>query len=132
MPRRRRSTGGSAFQRVQQQARMLLSSLRDEIRGKEAELKQLRDEEALLARLGGGPGRPAMSAAPAQRRGGRAGGRVDWRAILDRLPKQFKASDVREFNEVRSKRPSEIFAAITRWIEAGSVKRKNRGVYERA
>ena len=31
----------------------------------------------------------------------------------------------------KDKRPSEVFAAITRWIDAKMVKRKSRGVYER-
>jgi hypothetical protein len=38
---------------------------------------------------------------------------------------------VRELRAVQNKRPSEIFAGITRWIEAGSVKRKERGLYEK-
>jgi hypothetical protein len=29
------------------------------------------------------------------------------------------------------KPPSELFAAITRWMEAGTVKRKDPGLYER-
>jgi hypothetical protein len=33
---------------------------------------------------------------------------------------------------LKSKRPSEIFAAITRWIDAGLAKRKKRGIYERS
>lgn len=30
-----------------------------------------------------------------------------------------------------NKKPSEIFAAITRWIDAKLVRRKERGVYEK-
>jgi hypothetical protein len=52
--------------------------------------------------------------------------------VLDQLPKQFGAAEIRSVRGLKGKRPSEIFAAITRWIEAGSVKRKSRGVYERA
>jgi hypothetical protein len=69
-------------------------------------------------------------------RGGRGmrtqptGGRINWRTVLEQLPKQFKASDVRSIRGLKDKRPSEIFAAVTRWIEAGSLKRKTRGVYE--
>jgi len=38
------------------------------------------------------------------------------------MPERFKAGDVRKVRAVQNKRPSEIFAGITRWIEAGSVK----------
>jgi len=130
MPRRKRFAGGNAFEQVQRQARNLVVALRGEIRVKEAELKRLKEEEAALRRLGGG-------AAPAARNGRTArvskttGRRVDWSAILQQIPKQFKASDIRTVSSVKNKRPSEIFAAITRWIEAGTVKRKTRGVYER-
>jgi hypothetical protein len=39
--------------------------------------------------------------------------------------------DIRKLREIKDKRASEIFAAITRWIEAKTVKRKERGLYER-
>jgi hypothetical protein len=108
-----------------------LLSLRTQIRGKEAELATLREEAAALDRLSGGVlTRPA--AVKSARGGRRSAGRVNWGGILVQLPKQFKASDVRVIRSVAGKRPSEIFAAITRWIEAGSVRRKARGVYERA
>jgi hypothetical protein len=51
--------------------------------------------------------------------------------VLEKLPRQFKASDIRTVRAVKDKRSSELFAAITRWIEAGTVKRKDRGRYER-
>jgi hypothetical protein len=111
MPRRKTVPAGSAFQQVQQQARALLPILRTEIRGKEAELERLKEEETAL---------------------GRRAGRLDWTGILQQLPKQFKAADVRGIGAVAGKRSSEIFAAITRWIEGGSVKRKSRGLYEHA
>lgn len=129
MPRRRSTNGvTSAFRQVQQQARALLVSLRKEIRTKEAELKRLKQEEASLGRLTG-RGAPLGEAPAAGAGGGR--GRINWRAVLSQLPKQFKASHIRGVRGLKSKRPSEIFAAITRWIEAGLVKRKARGVYER-
>lgn len=129
MPRRS-SASGSAFDQLQQQARNLLSTLRREIRAKEAELERLRNDEA---RLGTVTGRiPAAGRAARVQRGGASGGRINWRNVLEQLPKQFKASDVRGVRGLREKRPSEIFAAVTRWIDAGMVKRKARGVYERA
>ena len=71
-------------------------------------------------------GAPAKGAAAGAR-----GGRINWRTVLSQVPKQFKAADIRGVRGLKDKRPSEIFAAITRWIDAGMVKRKARGVYER-
>jgi hypothetical protein len=51
--------------------------------------------------------------------------------VLEQLPKQFKASQIRIVRGLKNKRSSEISAAITRWMEAGAVKRKKRGLYER-
>lgn len=128
MPRRSNSGLGSAFQQVQQQARELLATLHKEIRAKEIELNRLKEEESQLSQLTGRVAEAATAGRPA--RNGRSG-RINWRAVLEQLPKQFKASDIRTVRGLRDKRPSEIFAAITRWIEAGMVKRKSRGLYER-
>jgi hypothetical protein len=136
MPRGKRSGGGSALEQVKRQARALLVTLNAEIRNKEIELKQLKDEAVTLGRLSGSPqtaARPTVRAAAASApASARRGKRINWNAILQQLPKQFKAADIRQVNIVKGKRPSELFAAITRWIEAGLVKRKTRGVYERA
>lgn len=126
MPRRKRSDVSVAIDRMQQQARSLLGNLRQEIRNKEAELQRLRAKESGLARLiGSGP-----AAAP-RRTGGAPRARINWRVVLKQMPKQFKASDVRKVRGLKNKRPSEIFAAITRWIDGGMAKRKSRGMYER-
>jgi hypothetical protein len=124
MPRRRNAA--TAFRHVQQQARAIVNNLRNEIRAKEAELKRLKDEESKLSVLTGRVGAPVGRPA-----GRRRGGRINWRTVLTQLPKQFKASHIRQVRGLRGKRPSEIFAAITRWMDAGSVKRKARGLYER-
>jgi hypothetical protein len=125
MPRKNTSRGAaSAFQQVQRQARTLLINLRKDIRVKESILSKLKQEEARLGSLIGGSGAVrAISGGPS--------GRVNWRNVLAALPKQFKAADVRNVRGLKGKRPSEIFAAITRWIDAGAAKRKARGVYER-
>jgi hypothetical protein len=126
MPRKSASGAGtSAFQQVQRQAKTLLSRLRKEIRTKEVELGRLKQEEARLGHLMG------RSNGAANRSLGSMRGRVNWRGVLSALPKQFKAADVRNVRGLKQKRPSEIFAAITRWIDAGKAKRKARGVYER-
>jgi hypothetical protein len=129
MPRKRSVTAAtSAFHQVQQQARSLMVNLRKEIRTKEAELRRLKEEESRLSTLIGGHARSGRSASgmAASR-----GGRINWRTVLDQLPKQFKAADVRMVKGLKSKRASEVFAAITRWIQTGSARRKARGVYEK-
>jgi translation initiation factor 2B subunit (eIF-2B alpha/beta/delta family) len=129
MPRRKNVA--SAFRQVQQQARMLVANLQKEIRAKEMELKQLKQEEASLGQLTGRVARASTGGGGGGGNGRVGRGRINWRAVLDQLPKQFKASHIRDIRGLKGKRPSEIFAAITRWIEAGTVKRKARGLYER-
>src|SRR5579859_3482163 len=119
--------GASAFQQVQKQALQLLGALRNEIRTTETVLKRLKDEESQLAALAG----RSVGVRAASNGTARAGRRVDWGAVLEQMPKQFKAADVRKVRAVKDKRSSEIFAGISRWVESGSVKRKDRGVYER-
>jgi hypothetical protein len=95
-----------------------------EIRSREAELAELREQEQKISSL---MGRPVYNATP----GDGPRGRTDWREVLAKVPKQFKASDVRKVRGLRDKQPNETFSAITRWIAAKMVKRKDRGVYER-
>jgi hypothetical protein len=133
----RTSLGGvtSAFERIQRQARTLLGGLRLQIRAKENELQRLKQEEGRLSNLlGGGSrvGRAPRVAVAVAAGGGGGRGRINWREVLKQMPKQFKASDVRRVRGLKSKRPSEIFAAITRWIDADLAKRKKRGIYERS
>ena len=131
----RTSLGGvtSAFERIQRQARTVLGGLRGQIRAKENELLRLKQEEARLSHLLGGGGKAGQTARAAAAPGGGGGrGRINWREVLKQMPKQFKASDVRRVRGLKSKRPSEIFAAITRWIDADLAKRKKRGIYERS
>ena len=129
MPRR----DSSAFETVRRQAVTALNRLRADIKAAESDLNELRKQEQQLAAITGesrGAGAKNGAAPSAGRRAG--GGRMDWRAVLDKLPKRFSASDVRSVHGVGDKRSGEIFAAITRWIDSGLVKRKERGVYERA
>lgn len=135
MPRRKSSGSTmSAIGKIRRQAGSALTQLRKEIRAKEIELAQLKRDEESLGRLAGRRATAAGAArAPQAARGaGGGGGRINWRKVLEQLPKQFKASNVREVRGLKDKRPSEIFAAITRWIEAGLAKRKTRGLYEKA
>ena len=99
----------------------MLAKLRKDIRAKEMELVSLKREEAALSQIAGRAiaGGAAVARAPraAGGGGGGGGGRINWRNVLGQLPKQFKASNVRQVRGLKDKRPSEIFAAITRWIE---------------
>jgi hypothetical protein len=130
MPRRTNNGEGSTFEHFQQQAHVLLSRLRKEIQAKEADLKRLKQDESRLGLVTGEVSAAAAGASPTRHR--TTGGRINWRTVLEGLPKQFKASDVRGIGGVKDKGSSEIFAAVTRWIDAGMVKRKDRGLYERA
>jgi hypothetical protein len=129
MPRTTSAQITSAFSRVQKQARGLLVGVRREIRSKEADLRRLKKEESQLSAITGQLGTEEARSAS----GGSANttARINWGTVLEQLPKQFKASQIRTVRGLKNKRSSEIFAAITRWIEAGSVKRKKRGLYER-
>ncbi len=145
MPRTKGSaTTASVIRQVQRHAGAVLARLRKDIRVKELELVTLKRHEEALRRLAGGGAREAgagareagggMHEAGGGARGARAagaGGRINWRNVLAQLPKQFKASSVREVRGLKDKRPSEVFAAITRWIDAGLAKRKSRGLYEK-
>jgi uncharacterized protein YggU (UPF0235/DUF167 family) len=84
MPRRNSSEAGSAFDQLQQQARTLLTAIRHQIRAKESKLKRLKEEESKLGAVTG--------AMPAH--GRTASERINWRAVLEQLPQQFKASDI--------------------------------------
>jgi len=132
MPRRKGSAStASAMRQVQRQAGAVLAKLHKDIRAVETELARLKHDEALWGRLAGRGTGGGVARAP-RAAGGGGGGRINWRKVLAQLPKQFKASNVRQVRGLKDKRPSEIFAAITRWIEAGLAKRKTRGLYEKA
>ncbi|MGO9062390.1 MAG: hypothetical protein ACLQU2_34270 [Candidatus Binataceae bacterium] len=130
MPRRTEDSV-SAYERLRQQAVSALNQIRKGIRDAELELVTLRKQEEQLGQIIGE--KPAARATSVSDGAGAAEpqGRTDWRAVLEKLPKRFKASDVRKVRGLANKRSGEIFAAVTRWIDGGMVKRKERGVYER-
>jgi len=115
----------SALRLFRRRARAALTDLRREISARETELRELRYEEMQLAGLTG-----RASSTPAARHSA-SSGRVNWRQVLVKLPKEFGTSDLRKVGELKYKRPSEIYAGIGRWTDAGLVKRKERGVYQR-
>jgi hypothetical protein len=128
MPRTAMAQVGSRFEQLRKLARQRLISLRSEIRSGEAELGLLKEAEANLTRLTG------LRESAVRRTGERAAHAVtrpNWTTVLEQLPQQFKASDLRTVPGAEGKRSSQLFAAVTRWIEAGVVRRKERGLYER-
>lgn len=127
MPRRTTQVP-SAFNQVNKQARELVAALRNEIRVIEMDLKRLKYEESQLAALAGHRSGAQLAANGALRSGV---GRVNWGKVLEQMPNHFRAADVGKVRSVKGKRSSEIFAGISRWVEAGAVKRKERGLYER-
>ena len=129
MPRTTSTQVTSAFSRAQKQVRELLVGVRREIRFKEADLRRLKKEESQLSAITGQRGTEEAKSASGGSSGATA--RINWGTVLEQLPKQFKASHIRTVRGLKTKRPTEIFAAIPRGKEAGSVKRKKRGLYER-
>jgi len=112
---------------VRRQAVTALARLHKEIHRIESELSLLRKQEEQIGMLTGG----VSPRAAASDRASGPRGRIKWRAVLLKVPKRFKASDVRGVRGLDKKRSSEIFAAVSRWIDGGLVKRKERGIYER-
>ena|ERR1700756_429724 len=128
MPRVTEIPIASPFGQLQKQVQQLLANLQSEIRSREADLRRLKEVELKLSTLVSL--RRKDQTQRVHRRIGRTA-RIDWGRVLEQIPKQFRAADVRKVREVANKRSSEIFAAITRWIELRTVKRRERGLYER-
>ena len=122
MPRGQSSS--SAYERVRRQAVTALARLHKDIHKVESELSLLRKQEEQIGML---TGAVSQKVAAADRASG-SRGRINWQAVLAEVPKRFKASDVRGVRGLTKKRSSDIFAAVTRWIDGGLVKRKERGV----
>jgi hypothetical protein len=74
----------SALRQFQRRARAALTDLRREISSRETELREPRDEEIRLAKLAGRVVSPTPFA-----RLSVGSGRVDWRHVLVKLPKEF-------------------------------------------
>ena len=116
---------GGGFSQLQQHARKLVGTLASEIRSRKDDLARIEAEYAKVVAIAG-----SRVATPVPKEAKRVNGkRTDWKQVLAKLPKEFKASDIRKTRGMKAKRPSEIFAGITRWIEGGAVKKKKRGIY---
>jgi hypothetical protein len=122
MPRTSAARTTSALAEVQKHARRLLSNVRNAIRSKEADLRRLKEAESTLSGFGGLGTTSWNGGGAARAVGGKT--RIDWGTVLEQMPQQFKAGDIRKVRGLTEKRASEIFAAITRWIDGGSKKRE--------
>jgi len=125
MPRTAQATG---FNQLQKQVRQILTTIKQGIRSKEVEIKCLKLEESQLTGLLSHQPRGGGATSNGK---GTARTRTDWTAILGQLPKRFRAADVHKIHDLKDRRSSEIYAGITRWMQGGSVKKKDRGLYER-
>ncbi len=128
----------SAFSQLQQQAKKLLEGLAAEIQSKKSELTRLEQEFEQVTGIAGLRGASLTSKRARTKATARQGGagtsgsrRINWTEVLAKLPQEFKASDIRSIRGLKSKHASELFAAITRWIDSGTVKKKARGAYLR-
>jgi hypothetical protein len=113
----------SAYLKIREQAVNALRRTSAEILARESELDELRKQEQQISGL--------FEPVRGPERQGASGQRTNWGTVLEQLPGEFKASDVRKVRGIGEKPSSEIFAAITRWIMAKAIKRKERGVYQR-
>jgi hypothetical protein len=118
MPRTSRVRTTSAIEEVQKQIRQLLSNLGSQIRSTEADLRRLKKTELTLSDLAGMQ-RTSRGGRVTTRRVG-DGARINWGSVLKEMPRQFEASDIRKVRGLKDKRPSDLFAAITRWTQAAS------------
>jgi hypothetical protein len=86
MPRSAKIQSTSAFGQFRKRAHELLDNLRSEISSKQAVLRRLKEEESKLSALIGPRG--TYRAKPAARGGSGGTARINWRTVLEQLPKQ--------------------------------------------
>ena len=105
---------------LKKQAAQTLGSLEKEIAKIEKELSALREEADICRQVLGKP----TSKASAKRASGK---RIDWKAVLGSLPKQFTAKDVMA---KIGKPPAAIYTQLYQMTKAGRLKRTEDG-YEK-
>lgn len=114
---------------LRRQGTRTLVALQHEITKKEKELATLKATatqwRAAVEGRGGAGGFPALSQARA--RGQRR--RLDWTAVLARLPTTFKARDVQQ---TTSKPMEQVYAGLSRWVKDKKVKKGSGGVYQKS
>jgi hypothetical protein len=103
MPRITNIQMKSAYDQMRQQARQLLVKLRSEIHAKEGDLRRLRAEASKLVGLTtqrgiskSNGGRPTASGSTR---------RINWGVVLEKLPEQFRDSDIRAVDGIEASGP---------------------------
>lgn len=102
---------------LKKQAAQTLVALEKEIAKKEKELATLREEADICQQVLGKP----TSKTSAK---GSSGKRVDWKAVLGSLPKQFTAKDVMA---KIGKSPAAVYTQLYQMTRAGRLNRTKEG-----
>ena len=113
---------------IKQQTAKALASLQQEITRREKDLAELKAAEARWKGVVGEQPRAANMAASPSVRGTRKRPRLDWDAVLTRLPATFNAKDVKQ----RTGKPMEqVYAGVSRWVKDNKVRKNPEGGYQK-
>ena len=93
-----------------------LASLKDELKRDERVYELLSDNRARRH---------------APRRRDRKSGRVDWKSVLEGLPKTFTISSAAQRGRLSAKAKTYLRGVLVRWVKKGKVKRIERGKYQK-
>ena len=114
---------------IKQQTAKALAALQGEITRREQELAVLKAAEAQWKGVVGEQPRAATMAASSQAPMTRKRPRLDWDAVLARLPATFDAKEVKQ----RTGKPMEqVYAGVSRWVKDNKVKKHPQGGYQKA
>src|SRR2546422_5756814 len=113
---------------IKQQTSKALASLQGEITKREQELAVLKAAEARWKDVIGEQPRAATLAASSQAPMTRKRPRLDWDAVLARLPATFDAKEVKQ----RTGKPMEqVYAGVSRWVKDNKVRKNPEGGYQK-
>ena len=115
---------------IKQQTAKAFASLQGEITRREQELAVLKAAEAQWKGVVGEQPRAATMAASSQAPTmTRKRPRLDWDAVLARLPATFDAKEVKQ----RTGNPMEqVYAGVSRWVKDNKVRKHPQGGYQKA
>jgi hypothetical protein len=120
----RNVTRRSILTALKQQATKALASLQREIARREKELEALNAEAARWSSVVGGQSQAASASSASYQAQAAKKPRLDWSAILIRLPETFKAQEVAR----RTGKPmDQVYAGVSRWIKEKKVRRGKDG-----
>jgi len=113
---------------LKRQGGKVLTALQKEIVAREKELSELKATATRWRAIVGGQARMLGAAAPAPARGKRRRRRLDWNAVLAKLPASFNAKDVQR----QTGKPIEqVYAGLSRWVKDKKAKRNSSGSYQK-